>query len=66
MSEFPRNPTKRERERQQAISTVISGLAYTSMDCAIDPDFVPEDAPISGMQDVALEAGVDYILDNLV
>jgi hypothetical protein len=28
MSEFPINPTKRQLERQQAIATVISGMAY--------------------------------------
>lgn len=58
MSEFPTRPTRRERERQQAIASVISGMAYTTIECAIDPDFDPETAPISGMQDIVLEARV--------
>ena len=28
MGEFPQNPSKRELERQQAISSVISGMCY--------------------------------------
>jgi len=58
--EFPKDPTRRQKERQQAIATVISGMAYGTPDMAIDVDFVPEDDPpierISGMQDVCLEA----------
>ena len=37
--EFPTNPTKRQLERQQAIASVISGLAYKLPDVAINPDF---------------------------
>jgi len=61
--EFPDNPSKRELERQQAISTIISGMAYKAVDMHIDVDYVPpadppewaqEEAPIQGMQDIAL------------
>jgi len=39
--EFPTKPTKRERERQQAIAAVISGMAYTTINAAINPDYIP-------------------------
>ena len=43
--EFPKKPSKRELERQQAISTVISGMAYKAVEAHIDVDYVPPDDP---------------------
>ena len=40
MGEFPQNPSKRELERQQAISSIISGMAYTAVKEQLDPQKV--------------------------
>lgn len=38
--EFPTKPTKRQRERQQAIASVISGIAYNA---EIDPVYTMQE-----------------------
>ena len=59
MSEFPSNPTKRELERQQAIATVISGIAYQALDACINPDFVPEE-PVILERTAEAQRGFNY------
>lgn len=42
MEEYPKNPTRRELERQQAIASVISGMCYRDKDLQMKIDFVQE------------------------